>query len=129
MSGSDRLTADRWIRFAAEDLAVANAIFSDKHLPARVVCFHCQQSVEKSLKAILVRAGISFPRTHDLNLLHLLLPDDSRVKSASLDLSALTVFAAEARYPGDFPDVANADAQHAINIAKQILELASNEIV
>ena len=30
------------------------------------VCFHCQQSVEKYLKARLEEAGISFPRTHDL---------------------------------------------------------------
>ena len=40
-----------------------------------MVCFHCQQSVEKYLKARLEEAAISFPKTHDLeNLLMLLLP-------------------------------------------------------
>jgi hypothetical protein len=28
------------------------------------VCFHCQQSAEKYLKARLEEAGISFPKTH-----------------------------------------------------------------
>lgn len=30
------------------------------------VCFHCQQCVEKLLKAVLCEAGIAFPKTHDL---------------------------------------------------------------
>jgi HEPN domain-containing protein len=34
------------------------------------VCFHCQQSVEKYLKARLIEAGLSFARTHDLLVLH-----------------------------------------------------------
>jgi HEPN domain-containing protein len=33
------------------------------------VCFHCQQCVEKYLKAKLEEAGIRFPRTHDLTSL------------------------------------------------------------
>lgn len=127
MSGADKQASD-WIQFAAEDLAVAHAIHNDRHLPARVACFHCQQSVEKSLKAILIHAGIGFPRTRDLNLLRLLLPDHSGIKGAPLDLSALTVFAAEARYPGDFPDATSVEARDAIAIATKVLELAEREL-
>lgn len=39
----------------------------------RLACFHAQQSVEKSLKAVLVLRGIEQRRTHDLNLLAQLL--------------------------------------------------------
>jgi HEPN domain-containing protein len=30
------------------------------------VCFHCQQCIEKYLKARMVEASISFPKIHDL---------------------------------------------------------------
>ena len=32
-------------------------------------CFHAQQAVEKSLKALLTSWGIAFPKTHDLTRL------------------------------------------------------------
>ncbi|MEM0315477.1 MAG: HEPN domain-containing protein, partial [Archaeoglobaceae archaeon] len=33
------------------------------------LCFHCQQAVEKLLKAFLVNAGVEFGRTHSLEYL------------------------------------------------------------
>jgi predicted nucleotidyltransferase len=32
-----------------------------------IVAFHCQQAVEKFLKALLVRRQIEFPKTHDIS--------------------------------------------------------------
>lgn len=113
----------RWLRYAQEDLAAARAIFADKHLPSRVVCFHCQQAVEKALKAALLHGGVMFPRTHDLNLLARLLPDASSIKKVCPDLSGLMVYAAETRYPGDLPDLREDDARRAIEVAVQILNL------
>ena len=43
---------------------------------------------------------------------------------AALDLSSLNVFAAEARYPGDFPDATTEDARKALQIAEQMSNLA-----
>jgi HEPN domain-containing protein len=101
MSGDEQADALRWVQFAAEDLAAAKTIHADRHLPHRLVCFHCQQSIENALKGLLVRLNIDFPKTHDLNLLRRLLPEGSPVKQAFPDFSRLNVFAVETRYPGD----------------------------
>jgi len=65
-----------------------------------IVCFHCQQAVEKYVKALLQELGISFPKTHDLEqLLDLLLPFAPKLNSLRRRLDALTNFAVEYRYP------------------------------
>jgi len=53
-----------WISIANEELIAA------KHLIKldlyRMVCYHCQQFVEKSIKAFLVEKDIEFYRTHNI---------------------------------------------------------------
>jgi HEPN domain-containing protein len=34
-----------------------------------IICFHCQQAVEKYLKGFLILYDVESERTHDLNLL------------------------------------------------------------
>ena len=56
-----------WIEKADKDLAVA--LHTAKTLwptPLEIVCFHCQQFVEKYLKGFLVSKGQEPPYTHDL---------------------------------------------------------------
>lgn len=65
-----------------------------------LVCFHCQQTAEKYLKAMLVELGLSFPKTHDLDtLLSILSPHDKTLKPLRRGLDALTSYAVEYRYP------------------------------
>ena len=55
----DSLDINEWIRFAQMDYDAANnmAILHNP-VPLEIVCFHCQQSAEKILKAyILAQAG------------------------------------------------------------------------
>jgi HEPN domain-containing protein len=67
------------------------------------VCFHCQESAEKHLKALLVEAGQPAPRTHLLpDLLGLLLPvHHASLRPLRRGLKFLTRFAVDIRYPGD----------------------------
>jgi HEPN domain-containing protein len=65
--------AGDWIRFAREDLRVAEWAFSAEMY--NQACFHAQQCVEKVLKAWLRCQGTLPPRTHQLSLLLALLPD------------------------------------------------------
>ncbi len=63
-------------------------------------CFHCQQSAEKYLKAVLKELGQSIPRTHDLNhLLNLLGPCYPNLRSLRRGLVFLAEFAVDTRYP------------------------------
>ena len=65
------------------------------------VCFHCQQLVEKLLKAYLVSKSIRFPKTHNLSLLlQLCIKQDSDFER--LDVGNLTFYAIDIRYTDDF---------------------------
>jgi HEPN domain-containing protein len=67
------------------------------------VCFHCQQSAEKYLKALLEQLGLAIPRVHNLDdLLALLAPHHRSLRPLRRGLIFLTDFAVDIRYPGDF---------------------------
>jgi HEPN domain-containing protein len=84
-----------------------------------MVCFHCQQSAGKYLKARLEEAGISFPRTHDLeSLLTLLLVIDPLWAALASGTRRLTPFGVLIRYPGN--DASKAQARQALIDSKTI---------
>ncbi len=61
--------ADLYLTKAASDFAAARALASDAGQQNDVVGVHAQQTVEKSIKAVLALQGSDIPRTHDLVLL------------------------------------------------------------
>jgi HEPN domain-containing protein len=66
-----------------------------------VVCNQCQQCAEKYLKALLVRRGLGFPKTHDLiQLKNLLVPIDADVQLLTPVLTVLNPYGVDVRYPG-----------------------------
>jgi HEPN domain-containing protein len=80
-----------------------------------LVCFHCQQSAEKYLKALLIEWGLPCPKTHRLeDLLILLLPHDASLKNLRRSLVALTRFAVDYRYPDE-----NATKREAVAALRQ----------
>ncbi len=67
---SDEVTlARQWAAKAENDLLSADNNLKAAEVPLDLVCFHCQQAVEKLLKAFLVAGAHFAPRTHDLLLL------------------------------------------------------------
>ncbi len=90
----------KWVRKAEDDLIGARKLAAGKPSLHDLVCFHCQQSAEKYLKALLIDRGVAPPRTHDLLvLLNLTLPHDPTLKSERRRLTSLTRYAVEFRYP------------------------------
>lgn len=57
-----------WVQKAEHDLKNAKIVLcsQEENKPYDTVCFHCQQAVEKYLKAYLVFLNKDFPRTHSL---------------------------------------------------------------
>jgi HEPN domain-containing protein len=53
----------QWLQAAEDDLRVAAKIISDDYL-THAVAFHCQQCVEKCLKAVLEEHGERVPKEH-----------------------------------------------------------------
>lgn len=111
----------RWMKFAKEDLRQAEALMRSGEVIPRHVCWFAQQAAEKALKAALVLEGIEFPFRHNLNALRDLLPAGWRVKEQYPDLSELTTWAIEARYPGDWPEATRAEAERAVADAKGVV--------
>ena len=105
--------ARRWLRFAREDLDVAQRLLATDETPSRHVCFLSQQAAEKALKAGLVLEEMDFPFRHDLDALRNLLPDTWPVRRTHTDLAQLTEWAVEARYPGNWQEARAADAERA----------------
>ena len=127
-AGPEPDPAARWIEFARGDLAVAETLVDREDLPPRVCCFHCQQAAEKALKALLIQRGTEFPRTHDLDRLLFLLPADSLVRKAFAELSELSVWAVESRYPSDMGDASAAEGRASLRMAQTLLEQVALEL-
>ncbi len=100
----------RWLRFSAEDLDVAQRLLADRSSAPRFVCWLSQQAAEKALKAALELDQIDYPFIHDLNALRELLPDSWSVRVDHPDLTELSQWAVEARYPGDWSEATESDA-------------------
>lgn len=123
MSESDRnVETRRWLRYAHEDLLAAEATLKQEDMLPRHACWLAQQAAEKAIKAVLVFLQIDFPRRHDLDALRKLAPDGWQFKVNHPDLAALSEWAVEARYPGDWPDAVEADAQAAVKQARAVWE-------
>lgn len=54
-----------WLRVAETDIQVVEILINYEHL-ASGLAFHCQQSIEKSLKAILEENDAEVPKIHRL---------------------------------------------------------------
>ncbi|MBI3272033.1 MAG: HEPN domain-containing protein [Planctomycetes bacterium] len=95
-------STDEWIEKAEADARGATALARRRKLPlADLVCFHCQQCIEKYLKALLLFHGGLPPRIHDLlELLRLVGQKDPTVGSYRSDAVRLGSFAVLVRYPG-----------------------------
>ncbi|OGC07186.1 hypothetical protein A2526_03095 [candidate division WOR-1 bacterium RIFOXYD2_FULL_36_8] len=88
-----------------------------------IIAFHCQQAIEKYLKALLICFGINFPKTHDLlNLLDFVIKKDQFLKAIEQQLLILNPFAVGFRYPGEDIDKEELkEAIKALKILKPIL--------
>ena len=82
-------------------------------------CVLSQQAAEKALKAALQQEFGDIERTHDLDVLRNALPDGWRVKAMYPDLSELTKWYLDGRYPRR--DTATAgDARRMLSTARGI---------
>ncbi len=120
--------ARRWLEYAADDLRTAEFLLQQPDFIPRHPCWLAQQAAEKALKALLIFLQIEYPLSHDLDQIRLLIPEGWRVRYDPPDLSFLTEWAVEARYPGDWPDATEMDAQEATDQARTVLEYVRGDL-
>ena len=90
----------QWLTKANEDLFVVERLTDNEIIATSSVCFHCQQAVEKFLKAFLIANGVDIKKTHNIEYL---LSECSDIDKdfADIDPKELSEFGVDARYPGD----------------------------
>jgi HEPN domain-containing protein len=92
-----------WVGKAEDDFLAALDLARRRKQPVwDAVCFHCEQSAEKYLKARLHEAGMAVPKTHDLEaILNYLVPVEPLWVGLRPALQNLSDFAVDFRYPGN----------------------------
>jgi HEPN domain-containing protein len=117
-------TQEQWMLYAKADLALAQAPLPEGGMYEQL-CFHAQQAVEKSLKAILVAADVDIPYTHNLQKLIDLLPAEVPPNADVVDAARLTAYAISTRYPGSEEPVLEEDYREAVRLAAGVVAWAT----
>jgi HEPN domain-containing protein len=119
--------AREWITKAENDLkTAAYTIKMSTGWPTDTICFHAQQCVEKYLKAFLVIKGIDFPKTHDIEHLVSLLPENIWLKLGIEEQRRLTDYATVTRYPGEYEPISIKEAKNSITLARHVRKEVRN---
>jgi HEPN domain-containing protein len=126
-------SSQAWTFFADKDLALAEFIAERPEFTGELA-FHCQQAVEKYLKAFLAKLKIPFKKTHDLvELYHIV----KGVKDLNIDeilLKDIRDLYTEIRYPSSIGLLSDGTlptqekAKTYLDFAKNIASIIKNEI-
>lgn len=110
-----------WINKADHDLGTA--VLTYLHIPEYkdTITFHCQQAVEKYLKAYLIFLEIEFKFSHDLvYLLELIGVKETSLADFYNRILNLQNYAVEIRYPDETIFLTDAKVTEAIETAKNV---------
>jgi len=118
-----------WLIKAFEDYRVVRHEMNlpEDEMVTSSVCFHCQQFVEKLLKAYLISKGIEFERTHNLEFLKELCKKQDKDFDI-LDFGNLTMYAVETRYPERFLIPSVEEARRSFEIAQNVKEFVLEKL-
>jgi len=119
----------RWLERALDDLDTAQLLYENYH-PKKLEasCYHCQQAVEKALKAYLNLKEYDFPYTHDCRKLCILCADfNEQFYSYTDDCVDITPFATQARYPAN-DEITEAETKATLRKAERIVNLCASLI-
>jgi len=117
----------QWLLKANEDIAVIDRLMEFEIIAKGAVGFHCQQAVEKYLKAFLIYHGKDIARTHNIEYLLAecgIIDEDF----LAIDPMNLTDFAVELRYPGDMYEPGENELRQFREIVFQVKELVTGKI-
>ncbi|MGP0065060.1 MAG: HEPN domain-containing protein [Isosphaeraceae bacterium] len=127
--GRSRLPPDdprEWLNRARSNPACAKAEIPEAYLED--LCYHAQQAAEKSIKAVFLHRGLTFPYIHDLaKLLTLLENSGLKVPKYVRRAEPLTRFAVETRYPGFSGPVTPALYRRTVRLAEAVLHRAERQ--
>lgn len=118
-----------WLEFASEDLLAAR-ILKESESCNNAAAFHCQQCIEKALKAYLLLNGFTSPDGHNLTWLCKKAMLFSGFFTEWKDESAfLNRYYIETRYPADIPlEVTGEMLKKIYHMAYEMYEFICREV-
>ena len=122
-----------WLFLANDDLSAAEIIIKEQQPLTNIVSFHCQQAIEKYIKAFLIENEIPLVKTHDLIKLNNMISEVKKLYIDEKKLIVLNEVYIDSRYPGELGLVSNGmpsveQAKIFIGYAKEIKEIINNEL-
>jgi HEPN domain-containing protein len=122
MSHEQKDYIKKWFEIAEHDMEAAQLIIEMKPLILDIACFHCQQAIEKYLKAFLVYNNKVIERTHNLNLLQEQCSEIDR-DFENYYLNKINEFSVNVRYPDEYflPDLEEANDYYSLVLEVQKL--------
>lgn len=118
----------QWLEKAGSDHRAAEVLLGQTPPITDIAAFHCQQAVEKTLKAYLLYRGQAFEKIHDLGALVQQCADhDGGFVKLLARVAPLTPFAVRFRYPG--PGGASVDqVRSALDVVEEVREIVTNRL-
>lgn len=115
--------ARAWLAKAALDLRSARADLAASPPIRGDALFHCQQAVEKTLKALLAWHDRPFRKTHDLGELgSQAVAIEPSLEPLLREAAPLTEYAWQFRYPGDVPEPTEEETTSALALAERVVK-------
>ena len=112
-----------WLLRAKEDLDAATLVLTTPSPLVRTALFHCQQAVEKAMKAFLTWYDARFREIHNLEELgESCIRLDSTLASVVTGVTPLTKYAVRFRYPGAPYAPSVEEAQESIGLAHEFVD-------
>ena len=120
---------NEWFSMALKDLNGAK-ILLEHDADSGLVCFHCQQAIEKYLKGyLIVKTGRLYEGHSLIKLCKFAVEYDEKFSEFMKDLSFVNVFYIETRYPAEDPiKVAREDALECIRIAERLISFIDRTV-
>jgi HEPN domain-containing protein len=116
-----------WFEKGDRDFALVQDMLPNQFTYPDLICYHCQQAVEKYLKSLIVQKGLPLKRTHDLEeLLDILATSGMSILEEDYD-NALKIndYAVLIRYPSTNSDPSESDVKEAILIVEHFRNIVT----
>ncbi|GAB6153651.1 hypothetical protein JCM17380_24010 [Desulfosporosinus burensis] len=118
---------NEWFVMAQKDLRSAKILF-DHDADNEIICFHCQQTLEKYLKGYLIFVTGELQEGHNLlKLCKKALLYDNKFTEFLKDMAFVNAFYIETRYPAIDPlIVSQEDTEECLRIVDRVLARINN---
>lgn len=118
-----------WFKMAHKDFNSARILY-EHDADLGIVCFHCQQAIEKYLKGYLIfKSGVLMDGHSLVKLCKKAMEFDKIFSEYVKDCAFVSTFYIETRYPAEDPMIVTKDdAEECLRIAKNLIELIDKVI-